>query len=164
VTRVCLISHSPTETEELGKRFGAFLNRCSFIALRGDLGSGKTCFIRGIVAAVTPHSSDLVSSPTFAIMNEYPGDPAVFHFDFYRLARAGSEIYELGFEDYFHGNGICVVEWPERLEDLLPEEHLNVTLEYLCDDHRKLTFEASAPAPSAMLEHFSASLIEENFL
>jgi tRNA threonylcarbamoyladenosine biosynthesis protein TsaE len=155
VNRVTLLSRSPLETEGFGRRLGSLLTRGTFVALHGELGSGKTCFTRGIVAGAAPASSHLVASPTYAIMNEYPGDPPVYHFDFYRLAGDSDEIAELGFEEYFSGDGICVAEWSERLGDLLPREQLTVTMEHAGDDRRTLTLVASGPDTEALLDRFA---------
>lgn len=161
--RLALVSRSPAETEELGRRFGSLLTGGTFIALQGELGSGKTCFTRGVVAAAAPASAHLVASPTFAIMNEYPASAPVYHFDFYRLASAG-EIAELGFEEYFLGGGICIAEWSERLGELLPSDHLSVTLEHTGEEGRRLIFEAAGPGPEALLARFAELLETENFL
>ena len=137
-----IITRSPLETEILGRQLGSLLKGGAFIALFGDLGGGKTCFTRGVVAAAAPESIHLVASPTFAIMNEYSGPVPVYHFDFYRLA-SGHEISELGFDDYFLGEGICIAEWSERLGDLLPKVHIKVTFEHLGEDCRKITLVAA---------------------
>ena len=86
-------------------------------------------------------SAHLVASPTYAIMNEYPGPVPVYHFDFYRLA-SGDEIAELGFDDYFRANGVCIAEWSERLGATLPADHLGITFVYDGADSRKIVFEA----------------------
>ena len=151
--RISLTSVSPLDTEQLGVRLGSLLEPGMLLALRGGLGGGKTCFTRGIVAGAAPASADMVASPTFAIMNEYPGTPPLFHFDFYRL-KSEHEIAELGFEDYFHGNGISIVEWPERLGQLLPEDHLSITFELAGDDQRTITFEAFGNRSAIVLERF----------
>lgn len=155
MNKVAFLSRSPLETEGLGRCLGALLARGAFIALRGELGSGKTCFTRGIVAAAAPDSAHLVASPTYAVMNEYPGETPVYHFDFYRLAGGTDEIAELGFEEYFTGDGICVCEWSERLGELLPEEHLIVTMEHGGDDQRFITIEAEGPGMEALLGRFA---------
>ena len=136
-----LTSNSPEMTEQLGQLLGSRLEPGMFIALRGDLGGGKTCFTRGLTAGAVPQSAHLVASPTFAIMNEYPGIPPVYHFDFYRLSNS-HEISELGFEEYLDGDGICIVEWPERLEELLPRDHLGITFSQSGNDQRTLTMES----------------------
>jgi len=156
-----LFSASPEATFELGRKLGAILEKGLFIALKGELGGGKTCFTRGIVAGAAPESSHLVASPTFAIMNEYPGPAPLYHFDFYRLVN-GHEIIELGFEEYFHGQGVCIVEWSDRLGDLLPADRLEITFVNAGDDRRQITIEASGTGSLALLQRFSRE-IPENF-
>jgi tRNA threonylcarbamoyladenosine biosynthesis protein TsaE len=163
VNRLALLSRSSSETEELGRQLGSVLTRGIFVALHGELGSGKTCFTRGIVAAAAPASAHLVASPTFAIMNEYPGSTPVYHFDFDRLATA-HEINELGFEEYFSGQGICIAEWSERLGNLLPQAHLGVTLEHIDEEKRRLTFEAAGAETESLLARFAESVAPEKFL
>lgn len=150
-----VITASPADTEKLGRELGSMLHSGIFIALTGELGGGKTCFTRGLVAGIAPESAAMVASPTFAIMNEYVGATPVFHFDFYRLS-GSLEIAELGFEDYFLGNGICIAEWAERLEELVPPDHLSVNFKYAAGEHRKISIEASGPVSSAVLEKFSS--------
>lgn len=152
-----LETNSPQETEHLGQLFGASLKAASFVALYGDLGGGKTCFTRGLVKSIAPKNSHLVSSPTYTIMNEYKGDSTVYHFDFYRLT-GSYDIYELGFDDYFNGDGICIVEWAERLEELFPEESLSITFTYLSYTSRQLQFRASGMHSIEMLQLFKSSL------
>lgn len=158
-----IISSSPTETEELGSQLGLILPPGSFLALRGDLGGGKTCFTRGIVASAAPASAHMVASPTYAIMNNYPGAIPVYHFDFYRLS-GDDDIAELGFEEYFYGTGVCVVEWSERLEELLPADHLVVAFDYLEQDQRSITISASGPVSSRVLEQLTEGCHQKYFL
>jgi tRNA threonylcarbamoyladenosine biosynthesis protein TsaE len=139
---VVVLSRSAAQTEEIGRKLGSSLHAGIFLALHGDLGGGKTCFTRGVVAGLSPDSARLVASPTYAIMNEYPGPVPVYHFDFYRLT-SGDEIAELGFEDFFTGNGVCIAEWSERLGVMLPPDHLEITFEHDGDDRRRIRFEAS---------------------
>ena len=136
-----VLSRSAAQTEDIGRTLGSFLYRGAFLALFGNLGGGKTCFTRGVVAALAPGSAHLVASPTYAIMNEYPGPLPVYHFDFYRLT-SGDEIAELGFDDYFQGNGVCIAEWSEHLGDRLPTDHLSITFVHGGDDCREIVFEA----------------------
>jgi tRNA threonylcarbamoyladenosine biosynthesis protein TsaE len=97
-------------------------------AFYGKMGSGKTTFIQEICKSL--HSSDRVTSPTFAIVNQYftENGTAVYHFDFYRLKNL-EEAYDLGYEDYFYSGGYCLIEWPEKVETLLPAGHIRVSLE-----------------------------------
>ena len=163
MSRLTILSRAPLETEGVGRLLGSLLTQGSFVALRGELGSGKTCFTRGIVTGAAPASAHLVASPTFAIMNEYPGPVPVYHFDFYRLGTAG-EIAELGFEEYFQGDGICIVEWSERLDELLPADHLIVTMEHAGDDQRRVTLEANGPCSLELLARFAELAEPEKFL
>jgi tRNA threonylcarbamoyladenosine biosynthesis protein TsaE len=160
---VILFSCSALETEHLGHQLGTLLNRGAFVALFGDLGGGKTCFTRGIVAAVAPESLHIVASPTFAIMNEYPGPVPVYHFDFYRLA-TGNEISELGFDDYFLGEGICIAEWSERLDDMMPVDHIRITFEHAGGDCRKITMIAGSPDTQELIEELKSLVNTEEFL
>lgn len=155
MNRLALTSNSPRETEELGRLLGSLLTRGTFIALHGELGSGKTCFTRGVVATAAPESAHLVASPTFAIMNEYPGAIPIYHFDFYRLYSC-HEIAELGFEEYLQDDGICIAEWSERLGELLPPDHLSVTFEHADDDQRHIIFEANGSETDGLLTRFAA--------
>ena len=111
-------SVSPAATEKLGLEFGRGLPAGSVIALVGPLGSGKTQFVKGLVAAIGAGSE--ATSPTFTLIHEYTGGRApVYHFDFFRLEdRQSAE--RLGLEEYFFGDGICVVEWADKFRELIP--------------------------------------------
>lgn len=129
-----IYTSSPEETEQAGKELaqnllcGESLPR--FIALFGDLGVGKTAFVRGFTSVFAPNAR--VKSPTFALVNEYKdksnGLPAVFHFDMYRITDE-DELYSIGFYDYLDRNGICLVEWSENIEYALPDRLFKVTIE-----------------------------------
>ena len=127
-------THSVDETEALGARLAqailedATLHR--YIALRGDLGVGKTAFVRGFTRAIAPGA--LVRSPTFALVNEYRPTPRgklppVFHFDMYRIT-SEDDLYSIGYDDYLD-RGICLVEWSENIPYALPDKYLRVTIE-----------------------------------
>jgi tRNA threonylcarbamoyladenosine biosynthesis protein TsaE len=124
-------THSEAETEQVGEKLGKLLKPGSVVALFGDIGAGKTAFVRGLVRATGFNGR--VTSPTYSIVNEYNGPIPVFHFDMYRL-RGDEEFYELGWEDYLVRGGICVVEWSERIIDALPENAIHVTLKALGDE------------------------------
>lgn len=129
-----IYTSSPEETEQAGKELAKkFLGGESlprFIALFGDLGVGKTAFVRGFTSIFAPNAR--VKSPTFALVNEYKdksnGLPAVFHFDMYRITDE-DELYSIGFYDYLDRNGICLVEWSENIEYALPDRLFKVTIE-----------------------------------
>lgn len=129
MTIIDKITLSSTETEDVGKKLAEMiLNDSSlprFVALYGDLGVGKTAFVRGFTSAVAPSAS--VKSPTFTLVNEYKGGKIpVFHFDMYRIEDEDS-LYSIGFYDYLD-RGVCLTEWTENIEFALPEEFVKVTI------------------------------------
>lgn len=158
-----VLSRSAAQTEEIGRIVGKLLHKGDFLALFGALGGGKTCFTRGVVATLSPGSAHLVASPTYAIMNEYPGPVPVYHFDFYRLA-SGDEIAELGFDDYFLGSGVCIAEWSEHLGAMLPPDHLSITFEHGGDDLRKITVEAAGADSRIVHAELVTILNQQEFL
>lgn len=98
-------------------------------AFYGKMGAGKTTFIKAVCQELGV--SDVITSPTFAIVNEYRAEPSgelIYHFDFYRI-RNIAEVYDMGYEDYFYSGALCFIEWPELIEELLPEDALKVTIE-----------------------------------
>ena len=103
------------------------LGRRTVVALRGEMGAGKTTLIREIVAQLG--ATDTVTSPTFALVNQYKGsgNRTIYHFDFYRIEEL-REAYDLGYEEYFYSGDICLVEWPEKIEPLLPENTIQVRI------------------------------------
>ena len=126
-----LASRSVQDTEDIGRQTAISLvsdkNAPRFVALYGDLGVGKTAFIRGFTSAVAPLAK--VKSPTFALVNEYKGNPlSVFHFDMYRITDE-DELWSIGFYDYLDRNGICLVEWSENIPFALPESYLKVEIQ-----------------------------------
>ena len=130
-------THSPLETEALGRRLASLLPRGAVVALYGELATGKTCLVRGMAAHFAPGAA--VHSPTFTLINEYGADPVVFHMDLYRL-HSPAEAVDLGCAEYFDSDGICVVEWADRAEGLLPEARLDVHLDHAGADCRRITF------------------------
>jgi tRNA threonylcarbamoyladenosine biosynthesis protein TsaE len=126
-----IITNSPEETEAVGfslaKELETDLTLPSFIALYGDLGVGKTAFVRGFTKVFSPNA--LVRSPTFALVNEYPTKSArrVFHFDMYRITDE-DDLYSIGYYDYLDDGSICLVEWSENIPYAIPEEHIRVEI------------------------------------
>lgn len=132
------LTHSPEETEALGRRFASSLEAGDVIAYRGDLGAGKTAFTRGIAKGLGIH--EMVTSPTFTIVNEYlDGRIPLFHFDMYRLGSA-DELFDIGWEDYLARGGVCAVEWSENVSELL-EEAINITIRYVGENEREILIE-----------------------
>lgn len=108
-------------------RIGAQLSPGDVVALIGDLGAGKTCLTQGIAQGVAVYQDQTVNSPSYILINEYEGKIPIYHIDLYRLERL-EDIVALGLEDYFEGDGICVIEWADRMGELLPESHIQVTI------------------------------------
>lgn len=130
---------SPGETEAVGARLGMLLEAGDIVTLSGELGGGKTCFARGIVSAAAPESTKMVASPTFAILNEYPGSTPIMHYDCYRL-RGSDDALELGLLDHLGGPCICLLEWPERIPGVITEDHLEIRFRWLDEEQREITF------------------------
>jgi tRNA threonylcarbamoyladenosine biosynthesis protein TsaE len=114
------------------------------VAMYGGMGAGKTTLVAALLHEMG--STDEVSSPTFALVNDYlvegenGGDRHIYHFDFYRINTL-QEAFDLGYEEYFYGDGLCLVEWPEKIEELLPEETLRLHIDTLPDGSRKISLE-----------------------
>lgn len=112
--------------------------RHTIILLKGDLGAGKTTLVRALLKKL--NSCDVVSSPTFGIVNEYTiRERSAFHLDLYRIEKS-DELLQFGFEEYIHANGYCFIEWPEIAMDFIPENHHLITIEPINDTTRKITF------------------------
>ena len=138
-----LVTNSAEQTEALGATLAEAIAADSslprFIALYGDLGVGKTAFVRGFTSLFSPKAR--VKSPTFALVNEYKGEKiSVFHFDMYRICDE-DELYSIGFYDYQDRNGICLIEWSENIEYALPDKYFSVKIEKCEEDTelRKIT-------------------------
>ena len=136
------LTNSSEETESVAVRFARTIDKSNseFIAMYGDLGVGKTAFVRGLASVLAPGAR--VKSPTFTIVNEYKGEGLpLYHFDVYRISD-DDELYAMGFDDYIK-KGICVVEWSENIPDSIPHDAYRVTIERVPDnvDSRKITIE-----------------------
>lgn len=127
VESILLETHAPEETEALGARLGALLRAGSLVALYGDLAAGKTCLVRGIASALS--DAELVNSPTFTLINEYAGRLPLHHLDLYRLTDP-RELADIGVEELFDSDGICLVEWAERAGGLLPARRVEARLRH----------------------------------
>ena len=126
--------------EAVARQFWSAISEHRVIAFYGSMGAGKTTFITALCKVLGVE--DTVNSPTFTLVNEYEaadGMP-VWHFDFYRIERP-EEALDIGLEEYLYGNGLCLIEWPENIEPLLPEDCLKVYLEVVGADQRRLSFE-----------------------
>ena len=118
---------------------GLIENKGLVIAFYGKMGAGKTTFIKALCEELGVE--DVITSPTFAIVNEYslPSQEALYHFDFYRIKKL-EEVYDMGYEDYFYSGNLCLIEWPELIEELLPENALRVTIEEQPDGSRTIAW------------------------
>ena len=132
------ITNSPSETEAIGAALGKILRPGTVIAYRGDLGAGKTAFTRGLARGLG--CRELVTSPTYTIVNEYLGGRLpLFHFDMYRL-KSSDDLWDIGWEDYLERGGVCAVEWSENVDDAM-EDAMYITIEKLGEDTRRITIE-----------------------
>ena len=130
------ISCSPEETEKIGFALGARLHGSEVIAYKGGLGMGKTCFTRGLAAGLGYKGE--VTSPTFALINEYLGGRLpLYHFDMYRVS-GWEDLYSTGFFDYLEQGGVIAAEWSENIENALPENTITVTFDRLGDEKREI--------------------------
>lgn len=121
-----IITFSEKDTLELGKKIGTSARSGMIILLKGDLGTGKTVLTRGLARGLGIEGP--ITSPTYTLIHEYQGRLPLYHFDIYRL-NDSDEMYDLGYDEFFYGRGVTVVEWPERMGDLLPHEYLGITIE-----------------------------------
>jgi ATPase, YjeE family len=132
-------SKSAVQTEQFASEFAKGLKSGDFIAFYGELGSGKTAFVRGLAKALCPDAR--ISSPTYAIVNEYIGQPSIFHFDMYRISDDDS-LYSTGFYDYFDRDGIIAVEWCENIPFGLPKHYYKVVFHKgIVEDERIITID-----------------------
>ncbi|MGC9335600.1 MAG: tRNA (adenosine(37)-N6)-threonylcarbamoyltransferase complex ATPase subunit type 1 TsaE [Anaerolineae bacterium] len=149
------ISHSPAQTRRIGARLGSLLRAGDLVCLEGELGTGKTRLAQGIgrgMGVVGP-----ITSPTFTLVAEYrppPPAPILFHIDLYRLDAPVDEAMALGLEEYFEDDGVCLIEWAERIRPILPAERLWVTLRHLDANKRGILMHASGSRYQELLAAF----------
>ena len=146
-----VITNNPEDTIYQGMKLGSILQKGDLVAINGDLGTGKTCLIKGI--AIGLKSKEEVTSPSFSIIKEYSAKIPIFHFDLYRLNKS-EEIEGLGYEEYFYGEGVTLIEWANKIENYLPENLLliNILMDYDNLFSRKITFEAKGDRYEKVLE------------
>lgn len=136
------ISKSEHDTEELGRRFASGLPGGTVVAMYGDLGAGKTAFVRGMARGMGLDCR--VSSPTFTIVNEYLGQRELIHFDMYRLSSA-DELFDIGWEDYLARGGVCAVEWSENVDDALDDDAIRVDIRRGAQDDQRVISVTGGP-------------------
>ncbi len=134
-----IILNSKNDIDKAAKEFLNFYKEEAVFAFYGEMGAGKTTFIKSICEQL--EVIDTVTSPTFSLINEYytSNDALLYHFDFYRIETI-QEAKDIGCEDYFYSGNICLIEWPEKIEEILPENTVNIKIEVLSPDSRKIIF------------------------
>lgn len=153
--KYCYMLTDTILTKEFAKKLAKYLEKGNVITLDGDLGVGKTTFTQGL--AVGLGITQIVNSPTFTIIKEYYGNYTLYHMDVYRLKDSFDDI---GFEEYFYGEGITVIEWPLIIQELLPSNYLEIKLEKVTKDIRKITIVPKGETYIKICEEFNKN---ENF-
>lgn len=144
-------------TTAFGRRLASSLFPGAVVALIGPLGAGKTHLVRAVAEGLGIADGRLVSSPTFVLIQEYHARLPVYHFDAYRL-RDAAEFAELGVHEYFESNGVCLVEWADRVEACLPAEHLRITLAITGETSRRVVMEGRGERPEAAVRELSSAI------
>lgn len=141
--------HHEEETRQFAKRLAQYLSPSTVITLAGDLGAGKTTFTQGLAKGLG--ITQIVNSPTFTIIKEYKGKMPLYHMDVYRLE---GEVDDLGFDEYFYGDGVSVIEWPSIIEEFLPETFLHIDLNVIDQQRRMLTLKPTGEKYTRLCEEF----------
>jgi tRNA threonylcarbamoyladenosine biosynthesis protein TsaE len=140
-------------TEAFGRRLGEALFPGAAVALVGPLGAGKTHLIRAIAEGLQVKDSRIVASPTFGLIHEYPARLPIYHFDVYRLNTI-AEFQDLGVHEYFEGDGVCLIEWADKVASCMPDEHLRIELEITGETTRRMTLAAMGERYARLVETF----------
>lgn len=158
-----IITRSPEETMELAERIARGLGPGDFIALNGELGAGKTVFVKGVAKGLGIAEPLYVNSPSFVVMKEYHGDLDLYHFDVYRLDPE-SFCDTLDYERYFYGDGVTVVEWADKIQDVLPEEYIEIGICHKSPEEREFNIRAIGDRFEAIvkLTHDPKSITHDN--
>ena len=155
--RIEVTSHSPEETQSIGKVLGAHARAGDVLLLVGSLGAGKTCLTQGVLWGLG--LDEYARSPTFVLVAQYQGRLTLYHIDLYRLD-AVEEIADLGLDEYLFGDGVCVVEWAEKAPQVWPEHHLLIHMDYLDETTRRLSLIASGPRYAEAIKAVKSAMIE----
>jgi tRNA threonylcarbamoyladenosine biosynthesis protein TsaE len=145
-----IITRSEEETAALGRKVGNLLKAGDFIALEGELGTGKTRFVQGVAAALEVDPAEPVTSPTYAILHIHSGRLTLYHFDLYRLG-GDEDAAQLGFAEYFFGDGVSLAEWADRLHEEMPAERLTISFSHSGGDKRLISFNAAGERYSELM-------------
>ncbi len=136
-----MITQSAQETIKFGRNLAKHLKPKDIIALIGELGCGKTTLTKGIAEGLGVKNANYVNSPSFVLIREYKGRINLYHLDFYRLDKL-TDMEALGLEEYFYSDGVSVIEWAEKLKDLLPKDHLSIEIDILGENSRSINLKA----------------------
>jgi tRNA threonylcarbamoyladenosine biosynthesis protein TsaE len=139
-----VVTTSPEETIGVGRKLGALLEAGEVVALKGTLGSGKTWFTKGLALGLGVHPDTVITSPSFALVNEYEGRCRFFHMDLYRLS-GPLEFASAGLEEFLFDSGVAAVEWADRVPEALPEQRIDVDLAIINDCGRQITLSGCHP-------------------
>jgi tRNA threonylcarbamoyladenosine biosynthesis protein TsaE len=147
-----IVSHSATQTQRLGTRLGELAQPGDLFCLQGNLGAGKTCFVQGIGQGL--NVAEAIHSPTFILANEHhTGRLPLYHLDVYRMAGAG-EAMGIGLDDYLYGDGVCVIEWAEKIKPALPNEFLWIEFRHVSENKRGIVMRAIGARYEQLLADF----------
>ena len=135
--KIEIISISSVQTIKIARLIGEKLKNGDLLALSGELGSGKTCFTKGLAIGLGVSEEYQITSPTFTLINEYPGRCKLCHFDVYRL-NGFSDLEDLGYEEYLSGDSVVVIEWAEKIAELIPPDSIFINFEHIDENGRKM--------------------------
>ena len=134
---ISLVIKDIEHIREAAREFIENMGESRVFAFYGKMGAGKTTFVKAVCEELGV--KDVITSPTFAIINEYEGDETIYHFDFYRIKKL-EEVYDMGYEDYFYSGALCFIEWPELIEEILPDDAVRVSITEQADGSRLVLF------------------------
>ena len=144
-------THSPEETRTLGQKIGSCIEIGTVIALTGDLGSGKTVFVQGLASGLKIPKEYYITSPTYTLINEYPGRVPLLHVDLYRINNP-DDLKETGFYEILHGQSVVAIEWADRLHQNILSEYVRIHFEILDDESRKIRIIANGLKPAILVK------------
>ena len=151
---IYLTTVSPEETKSLGEKIGAVIESGIVIALSGDLGAGKTLFVQGLASGLDVPSDHYITSPSYTLINEYPGRFRLFHIDLYRI-NSENDFEDIGIHEILSGCCVAAVEWAERLNQAMPAEYLSIHFKIVDDQKRKIILTGYGPNAINLLRNFA---------
>jgi tRNA threonylcarbamoyladenosine biosynthesis protein TsaE len=161
--KICITTHSVDETRQLGRKIGALIHFPMIIALSGDLGSGKTALVQGLAQGLEVPADYYITSPTFTLINEYPGRLPLFHVDLYRLDSI-NDFEDIGLDELLSDQAVIVIEWSDKLEKSLLSEYLAATFEIVGEDLRRINLIAYGQNGIDLIKALEKKMITKNLL